>query len=137
MAILLDIFTLLVNQYFLLMVFLPLFSTIKAKSEIYLKIKGQGEKNIINNTFYLSPSKVYINGIFNETCNKSCYLDNNIYGYNNNITIVFETQVDSCKNMFNGLNDILEIDLSNFDTSKVTNMDAMFNGCTGLKKYNY
>ena len=68
------------------MVFLSLFSPTKANaSEINLKIIGQGEKNIINNTFHLAPSKVYINGIFNKTCNKSCYLDNSIYSYNNNI----------------------------------------------------
>ena len=71
----LDIFTSLVNQYFLLIVFLPLFSTIKAASEVNLKIKGQGEKNIINNTFYLTPSKVLVNGILKETGKKSCYLD--------------------------------------------------------------
>ena len=81
MIILSDIFTLLVKQYFLLMIFLSLFSPTKAASEINLKIIGQGEKNIINNTFYLAPSKVLINGIFNETCNKSCCLDNSIYGY--------------------------------------------------------
>ena len=38
--------------------------------------------------------------------------------------------------MFYGLTDILEIDLSNFDSSKVTNMIRLFQGCTLLTSIN-
>ena len=37
---------------------------------------------------------------------------------------------------FDGLENILEIDLSNFDTSKVTNMERMFNNMTNLTTLN-
>ena len=45
--------------------------------------------------------------------------------------------ITSCENMFNGLNNIVEIDLSNFDTSEVTIMNAMFKDCTNLEKINF
>ena len=76
MNILLDIFILLFSQNFLMTVFLSLLSSTKASSAIFLKINGQGVKNIINDTFRYIPSQVFVNGKLNETCKKSCYLDN-------------------------------------------------------------
>ena len=35
--------------------------------------------------------------------------------------------------MFTDLNNIIEIDLSQFDFSRVTTMENMFKGCTSLK----
>ena len=35
------------------------------------------------------------------------------------------------------MNAIIEIDLSNLDTSKVINMESMFYGCSNLKKINF
>ena len=35
--------------------------------------------------------------------------------------------------MFEELNNTIEIDLSNLDTSKVTNMESMFNQCVILE----
>ena len=132
MSILLGIFTILFNQYILLTLLLSLFSSTQSNYVIYLKIIGQGEINIINDTFIYSPSQVIVNGIANENCQKSCSLDNINYDYNN-VTIIFNEQIKTCENMFNGLSDILKIDLSYFDTSQVTNMDSMFSGCTNLK----
>ena len=42
--------------------------------------------------------------------------------------------VSSFENMFTELTNIIEIDLSNFDTSLVESMSGMFNGCVSLKK---
>ena len=42
----------------------------------------------------------------------------------------------SCKEMFKDLNDIISIDFSNFDTSKVTEMTSMFYSCT-VKSINF
>ena len=44
----------------------------------------------------------------------------NLVGDKNNITLIFDTQIESCYEMFDGLTNIIEIDLSNFDASKVT-----------------
>jgi len=53
-----------------------------------------------------------------ESCGKSCQLASG----RNNITLVFEDEVTSCERMFYVLTNIKEIDLSGFDSSKVTNM---------------
>ena len=38
--------------------------------------------------------------------------------------------------MFRGCSDLTSLDLSNFDTSQVTNMSYMFRGCSGLTSLN-
>ena len=79
-------------------------------------------------------SKYEINMIINGNpgiCeNKICNLNNDL----NNITIRFNEEIKTCENMFYDLHNIIEIDLSNFDGSKVTNMHAMFYNCINLKK---
>ena len=108
MNILLGIFTILFNQYILLTLLLSLFSSTQSNYVIYLKIKGPGEKNIINNSFRYTPSQILINGELKGSYQKSCILDNNGY---NNVTLIFNERIETCENMFNGLSDILEIDL--------------------------
>ena len=103
------------------------------QSEINLIIKGIGQISFLNEKFYRRATQVIVNG--NS-------IDPNINYYNfidtlNNVTIKFDGEITSCKNMFNGLKNIKEIDLSNFDTSKVTDMDSMFYLCTNLEKINF
>ena len=103
------------------------------QSEINLIIKGIGQIPFLNEQFYRRATQVIVNGIS---------IDPNINYYNftdtlNNVTIKFDGEITSCKNMFNGLKNIKEIDLSNFDTSKVTDMDSMFYLCTNLEKINF
>ena len=43
------------------------------------------------------------------------------------------SNVTSMTNMFQGCRGLTSLDVSSFDTSKVTNMYQMFNGCIGLK----
>ena len=38
--------------------------------------------------------------------------------------------------MFHGCSSLKELNLSNFNTSKVTYMESMFNGCSSLKELN-
>ena len=71
-----------------------------------------------------------MNGISKSESTKEVLLEN----YFNNITIGFDDPIISCQNMFKDLDNIIEIDLSNFDTSKVTNMAFMFLNCIRLKK---
>lgn len=40
----------------------------------------------------------------------------------------------SCRNMFGGCYNLKELDLSNFDTSNVEDMNSMFEGCESLKE---
>ena len=55
----------------------------------------------------------------------------------NNITLIFNEEINSCKNMFKGLSNIIEIDVSFFDFSHVTNMDSMFQECTNLQRIDF
>ena len=101
-------------------------------SEIKLVISGQGNQAIISESFYKEPNQVFVNDILREDCKRYCQLNNDI----NNITIKFEDEITSCENMFNGLTNLIKIDLSNFDNSKVTNMSSMFQNCKNLAHIN-
>ena len=104
------------------------------QSEINLIITGSNSNsNVLSNDFAGEPSQILVNGEVNTSCNKMCWLNNGI----NNVTIRFGAQLESCKNMFKGLTNIIEIDLSIFDTSKVKDMSYMFDNCTNLEKINF
>ena len=99
-------------------------------SEIHLVIQGRGEKKFLGDNFNTEPSEVYINGIKNDSCKKKCDLNRD----KNNITLRFEKQIESLQSMFDTLPNIIEIDISNFDTSKVKTMNRMFCDCKDLEK---
>ena len=103
-------------------------------SQIHLVINGNGNQNILSNSFYTNPSDVIVNNISKKNvCSKQCELEEDI----NYITLIFEEEIYSCENMFNGLSNITEINLTNFDTSKVTSMKSMFNSCNNLEKITF
>ena len=102
------------------------------KSEIYLIIKGNGTQNLLYDNFYIEPSEVYVNGVQDITCKKTCNLTEDV----NNITLYFSSQLISFENMFLNLNNIIEVDLSNLDTSMVTTMFSMFKNCQNLVNVN-
>ena len=52
--------------------------------------------------------------------------------FKNNITIKWNETLSDCNYMLSELTNILSIDLSNFDSSKVTDMQSMFEGCSSL-----
>ena len=91
---------------------------------------GKGDFFFLNSEFYIEPDEVIIDGLPNISCKKNCNFDEDI----NNITIIFNIKLESCENMFSGLSNIIEIDLSEFDTSNVLHMGYMFNGCINLEK---
>ena len=97
-------------------------------SEIYLIMKGNGNKNILNNDFQYEPSEVIVNGYKNISCKKSCFFIDDI----NNITLKFSNQIYSAEKMFEDMKNILEIYLTNFDSSQITSMHKMFSGCSNL-----
>ena len=101
-------------------------------SEIRLVIYSTGEQKILNSSFNSEPSKVIVNGIVKESCKKSCLFENEI----NNVTLYYNDSITSCDYMFSELNNIIEIDLSNFDFSYVKTMIGMFRYCMELKTVN-
>ena len=122
------------SKTFLLKIFLML-AMIEASinSEIHLVIQGDGEQKLLKDSFGVEPSEVIVNGVKDDSCSKTC----NLKGNRNNITLKFDTQIESCYRMFNVLKNITEIDLSNFDASKVRDMRWMFNDCSKLEKIEF
>ena len=108
-------------------------------SEIYLIIQGNGTQTFLYNGFNTKPSEVYVNGVKEDNCNdeiknsKIC----NLKGDKNNITLKFNKEISSCFLMFFNMLNIIEIDLSNFDFSKVKSLSSMFDGCNNLEKIEF
>ena len=114
----------------LLFIFLTLFLISKEESKIRIIINGFGHLYFISESFYLSPDEVFMQGNSIGQHIKSFNFNGNIP---HEIIIIFNEQIESFANMFSGLNNILSIDLSKFDSSKVTDMSFMFNECPNLK----
>ena len=60
---------------------------------------------------------------------------NNISGNYSIVRIIFNEIITSCVNMLNGVK-ASEIDLSKFNSSRITNMTRMFYGCKNLTSIN-
>ena len=94
-------------------------------NQIKLSIKGQGTGKVINSG--AANSIIYDDLEIAFSSNINLKYDTNI------IILKFSSSLSSCASMFQGCNQITEIDLTNFDSSQVQNMDYMFDGCTSLK----
>ena len=104
---------------------------INNKSEINLVIEGSGNQKILSSYYKgVNPSKVLVNGKEDSSCSTTCKLKDP----KSNITLIFNDPFDSLYEMFRGLTNIIEVDLSKFDTSKLTNMIRIFYDCQKLKK---
>ena len=103
-------------------------------SEINLIVKGNYDYSY-SDLIKINPSETLVNGI---PCNILHFADCNAIKELNNITFRFVYEIINCKNMFrNNLGEILEIDLSNFDTSRVTDMSQMFKDCNYIQTINF
>ena len=105
---------------------------INCHSIISLIIQGKGNQKILYNEFPTSPSEIRVNGVINN-CDKTCELQNDI----NNITLIFNYEIASCQKMFYSLENITEVDLSNFNCSRINDVSSMFYGCSNLEKINF
>ena len=100
-------------------------------SKITLKIKGEGENTILGNETdeYFEDinflKEVYINGIKQNTLEYK-YIFNQTENF---VELIFDEKISNCKYMFYQCNNITEINLSNFDTSQVTDMHGIFSYC--------
>ena len=106
---------------------------ISRNSEIHLIVKAKGNQQLLNKSFNYKPFEVIVNGFKNETCQRECYLEEE----ENHITLRYDSPIPSCNSMFSECENITEIDLSNFDTTNVTDMAKMFNNCKNLVEINF
>ena len=119
------------------------FGKLSFLSEITMTIKGKGDQYILNNgnchidkTDYLfdeKPDQIIINGVPQSYSGNMVH---NLTNEENIITIKFKNLLKECNGMFCNLNNITKIDLSKFDSSKVTEMIGMFYNCDSLTSIN-
>ena len=111
-------------------------------SQITLTIKGNGTQKILgkdlprNFTPYSGelPDHIYINGKLTNLT--KVYKISGLKNEENDITLEWNSSLTNCTGMFNNLKNIIKIDASKFDASKVENMFAMFANCGNLKSIN-
>ena len=101
-------------------------------SNVTLKIKGPGNKKILGFGSNYYPSTIYING----EKQTSIYNSYNFNLTDNKVELIWNNTINSCGSMFKECSNIIEIDLSNFNTSQVTSMLYMFYRCSSLTSIN-
>ena len=106
---------------------------INFSSEINLIITGNGKQSLLNSSFTFQPSQVLVEGNLRDDCKIFCELEKD----ENNIKLIFNNIVPTTHSMFNGLDNIKEIDLSSFDFSNVKSMANMFSECENLEKIHF
>ena len=123
-----------------LLIIINLINQIKSKyillqdSIIYLKIKGIGENTILGNRTYFNfkginhLKYVYINEKQQNSIEYKYYFNQT----DNSVKLIFDDDLEDCGYMFSYCINITEINLSNFNTLKVTTMYYMFYNCSSL-----
>ena len=106
-------------------------TSLENSPDYFLYIRKEHEKIIQNVIKELNNNntQIYINGIIYKFSNYFIPKNEGIYL----IKLVFNIKMIDCCFMFSCCNNIIEIDLSNFDTSKVINMSGMFYECKSLE----
>ena len=98
-------------------------------SIIDLKINKKGKVRVIN-AMYI-PDRVYLNDT-NITIDQTGQIFVENEGISN-VTLEWDEKFTKCERLFKDSEGIVEIDLSNFDTSLVTSMKSMFLDCQNLE----
>ena len=102
-------------------------------NQIKLVIKGRGTQSIINPNFANKQNIIVYNNREIASSNSQLSLEFDI----NTIILKFSSVISTCNSMFLSCSKITEIDLTNFDSSRVNNIDYMFKGCTSLKSIKF
>ena len=101
-------------------------------SIILLKIDEVGFSQILSEKYNYLPNELIINDVNLSNFNKIFYFNCS----RNIIKLIWYDEPSTTSFMFNGCINITEIDLSNFDTSSVMEMNNMFSGCSSLISLN-
>ena len=106
-------------------------------NQILLKVKGNNFVKILNPYYNCTPTSYNLNNNPNQITFNSASIQITSSENENEVTLLFENEVESCNSMFKGCSHIIEIDLTNFRSSNVRNIDSMFEDCTSLKKIKF
>ena len=107
----------------------------KLQGSNYISIIINGPKEnvrVVSDKFTKIPQHIYLDGTDLGSKN-SITLEKE---GPNEIILSWNENIDTCYNLFYNCTDIVSIDLSNFDSSKITTMNSMFSGCTSLDSMN-
>ena len=125
---------LMINYFFFLIKFV-------SSSQITIKFNETGIHSILFNDFTREKSGgrypneiIYQNGTKISFSNYSIYINSQD---ETTIILFWEEELNSTNDMFHDCVNITEIDLSQFDSSKVTRMSSMFENCTSLMSINF
>lgn len=117
---------------------IPVHKPVPAIPAIYWT--GDSNTISISGTDYTAESdNITIDGIEYYQLKLDKDLDNDFYNFNYNYftNLIFKdvdtSNVTNMSNMFEGCWNLTSLDVSNFDTSNVTDMNSMFSGCSSLK----
>ena len=120
-------------------VYSKLFYNHLAEYKINLIINGTGNQKILSDKYYgVLPDEILVNNII--PADTGYNLAYNLYYLVNEISLIWDPRLTSFKSltkMFYNMSNILEVDLSNFDSSNVERMDYMFYNCTSLTSINF
>ena len=140
------LYGILYNQLFLILNFFILFFYISYsqqnesqktfKSKIIITISGTGTKSIFSTNFQYKPDAIIINENKINLTDTSEYHNFEMNKEENIIKVLYSNPPDNLGNMFSYNNYIKKIDFSQFDTSKVTDMNNMFSNCNELEYIN-
>jgi len=90
---------------------------------------GKDSQQILGHKFKSFPSTILVNGNIQQNITNIAY---NIIEGNNNVTMIWDHDFESCEEMFYNLSDVNEINFKNFESSKIKNMKNMFYNCSSL-----
>ena len=121
------------NIIFILFVVI-IHKVISKNNEIKIKVNTVGTQNVLNTDFTYAPAEAFINDTKVEIVSKYSI---NVISTNDIIKLSWNQNIDDCSFMFHRLNNIISVDLSDFESSSVTNMEGMFSHCLYLKYINF
>ena len=116
--------------------FIKINRKLQTKLSIDLKVISGGKVKIIKKDYL--PNRIYINGN-KSSIDKDGNINTTKYGDYQilNVTIEWDIKKPKYEKVFQEINSVIEIDLSNFDTSGATSMRGMFINCNNLKYVNF
>ena len=121
------------NIIFILFVVI-IHKVISKNNEIKIKVNTVGTQNILNPNPKHAPTEAFINDTKVEIDSQYSI---NVISTNDIIKLSFNKNIDDCSFMFQHLHNIISVDLSDFESSSVTNMEGMFSHCLYLKYINF
>ena len=110
-----------------------LYRKLQTIQKIKLKVLLPGSQEIIYPD-YINNLQVYVN---DELVSIDINNKIDISDSNNIITLQFGISLINCDKMFYGLTNIVEVDLTEFDTSEITSMKSFFENCENLQKITF